>query len=180
MGSSNTLDEAIMALVKKGIFDAPTLVQRLTKRDDWPAIVTQMAEELATTRAQDLIRAYRRDMEREAAKKSAVTVTESSGRTRQMKTGKIKASDIAKAPVFISKEIGFKAYADCTAADFRTRAAMYEKIAGKATSRAAWCYSVADVMEAQNAATFKALGTHEIPALPDDDTLDEVMEGAAA
>ena len=75
MSESITLDQAIMALVGKGVFDAHKIVTKLVARTDWPDIVTASAEELALERAQILLRSYRRDTEKEA-RKFATTMKE--------------------------------------------------------------------------------------------------------
>jgi hypothetical protein len=179
--TAGAFDAAVAAEVKKGASSPSAIFSTLEKRNGREWIVDALAElieQRAEERIADLIRNWRLAAEREAAKQTTTTkVRRGRGRGSEAVVPTMPTHPLLDALVYIPARHARVRYADCTMADLESRAELYERIAGSASTRATWCRDVVAQMRASNATVLGDL--ESVPPLPDGAALDELAQVAA-
>lgn len=190
-GKLADFEAAVLHLVKNGVGDPKRILSTLVEREGEQWLVesfTEQIEELAEHHIRDLIRSNRQHAERKArAEATGSPHRKTKSATRTAVAERIVAVDeinqtgmdtaaLADVLVYVPGK-GNILYGDCTVADMKARARMYEKIAGANSKRAIWCYEVAGQMERENVGKLRDLAT--LPLLPNGDTPESSREAVA-
>jgi len=175
-------DAAVLGSIKRGATDPARIVSNLVKRhgESWlVAALTELTTEVAEERTRDLLRAYRLNAERRASRKAKGAAATKSRKPVAERlvvlSTDIPTDELADVPVHIPGR-GNVLYGDCTSDDMRTRAAMYDRIAGRNSKRGHWCLDVASKIDAEQAGTLRNLSS--LPPLPNGEEPGEMGEEA--
>jgi hypothetical protein len=173
-------DAAVIAEIEKGATSPEAVVTTLERKHglDWMVdALSDLFTEVAERRVADLMRHRRLASERAAAKQTSIVRRRGRPRKGETAMPSMPTQPLLEALVYIPARHARVRYADCTIADLESRAELYERIAGSASTRATWCRDVASMMRAAHVAVLADL--QSVPPLPDGTALDEFVKVAA-